>query len=44
MEGFVRLFDHQDPAVRWLRNTGMSVFNQLQPIKRQVAKIAMGLT
>jgi len=44
MEGFVRLFDHQDPAVRWLRNTGMSVFNQLEPIKRQVAKIAMGLT
>jgi 2-polyprenyl-6-methoxyphenol hydroxylase-like FAD-dependent oxidoreductase len=29
--------------VRWLRNAGMSTFNQLSPVKRKVAKIAMGL-
>jgi 2-octaprenylphenol hydroxylase len=43
MEGFVRLFDQHNPVVRWLRNAGMSTFNQLSPVKRKVAKIAMGL-
>lgn len=43
MEGFVRLFDQPGPLVRWLRNAGMSTFNQLSPLKRKVARIAMGL-
>jgi 2-octaprenylphenol hydroxylase len=43
MEGFVRLFDQPNPLVRWMRNAGMSTFNQLSPVKRKVARIAMGL-
>lgn len=43
MESFVRLFDQPHPLVRWLRNAGMSTFNQLSPIKRKIARIAMGL-
>ena len=44
MEGFVRLFDQSHPLLRWVRNAGMSTFNQLSPIKRKLAKIAMGLS
>lgn len=43
MEGFVRLFDQPNPFVRWVRNAGMSTFNKLSPVKRKVARIAMGL-
>jgi 2-octaprenylphenol hydroxylase len=43
MEGFVRLFDQPNPLVRWARNAGMATFNKLSPIKRTVARIAMGL-
>ncbi len=43
MEGFKRLFAAQPPAVRLLRNMGMSTLNELTPVKNQLIKIAMGL-
>lgn len=43
MEGFKRLFAADLPAVRLLRNRGMSTLNEISPIKNQLIKIAMGL-
>ncbi|MDG1311744.1 MAG: UbiH/UbiF/VisC/COQ6 family ubiquinone biosynthesis hydroxylase [Porticoccaceae bacterium] len=43
MEGFKRLFAADPPAVRLLRNLGMSTLNEISPIKNQLIKIAMGL-
>ncbi len=42
MEGFKRLFGADDPAVRWLRNTGMRFFNGQGWIKKRLAKMASG--
>jgi len=43
MEGFKRLFGETAPAIRWLRSTGMSLVNQLGPVKDKVISRAMGL-
>lgn len=42
MEGFKRLFEAQPPAIRWLRNTGMSFVNHQLFLKKQLSKIAAG--
>ena len=43
MEGFKRLFAQRDPALRWLRNTGMRGVGDLPALKRRVMRHAMGL-
>ncbi|WP_045855911.1 UbiH/UbiF/VisC/COQ6 family ubiquinone biosynthesis hydroxylase [Teredinibacter purpureus] len=42
MEGFKRLFEADIPAVRWVRNVGMSLANNQLLLKRQLAKVASG--
>ncbi|MCK9504478.1 MAG: UbiH/UbiF/VisC/COQ6 family ubiquinone biosynthesis hydroxylase [Porticoccaceae bacterium] len=42
MEGFKRLFGHQNPLLRVLRNSGMSGLNHLEPLKNQLIRQAMG--
>lgn len=44
MRGFKLLFGESALPVRWLRNTGMSWMNELEPLKNRVAANAMGLT
>lgn len=44
MTGFKQLFAQRSPALRWARNTGMNLMNQLGPVKNHVAARAMGLT
>lgn len=43
MEGFKRLFASDQAALRLLRNLGMNRFNGLAPLKRLLARQAMGL-
>jgi 2-octaprenylphenol hydroxylase len=43
MDGFKYLFAQDALPVRLLRNRGMSLLNQAEPMKRQVIKQAMGL-
>lgn len=43
MEGFKRLFESDDLALRWLRNRGMSSIDSLPLIKNQLMSKAMGL-
>lgn len=43
MEGFKRLFENPALPVRWLRNSGMRLFNRSPSIKLQVMRRAMGL-
>lgn len=43
MEGFKRLFGSSNPALRLMRNKGMSGVNQIALIKNQLIKKAMGL-
>ncbi len=42
MEGFKRLFAADQPAIRCLRNTGMSFFNSQLYLKKQLARVAAG--
>lgn len=42
MEGFKRLFAVKAPALRWLRNWGMSKVNQLAFVKNHLVQMAMG--
>jgi len=42
MEGFKRLFESDDLAVRLIRNLGMKHFNQIPFIKNEVMRFAMG--
>ena len=42
MEGFKRLFGADDPAIRWLRNTGMRFCNEQGWIKKRLARMASG--
>ena len=42
MEGFKRLFGADDPAVRWLRNSGMTFLNKQTLLKKHLSKIASG--
>jgi 2-octaprenylphenol hydroxylase len=43
MESFKRLFGTKNLSVRWLRNTGIKKINKLTPVKKWLAKKAMGL-
>ncbi len=43
MEGFKRLFAAEAPPLRWLRNTGMSLFDRALPVKREIIRRAMGV-
>ncbi len=44
MEGFKRLFNSQQPALRLARNLGMTLMNRLGPVKNHVVQQAMGLS
>ena len=44
MEGFKYLFENKTPAVSWLRNAGMDMFDSMKPVKHEVMKHAMGLS
>jgi len=43
MEGFKRLFAQSDPAVRWLRNSGMRWLDHQGLLKNRLAAQAMGI-
>lgn len=43
MEGFKRLFEADTPAVRWLRNQGMRLFDRSGVVKQHVVMQAMGM-
>jgi 2-octaprenylphenol hydroxylase len=43
MEAFKRLFGTTDLHVRWLRNTGMKLFDRSAPLKRILIRQAMGI-
>ena len=43
MEGFKRLFERDEPALRLLRNVGMNRLDALGPVKNALIKRAMGL-
>lgn len=42
VEVFKRLFGSRDPALRWLRNSGLRHVSKLAPLKNWLAKQAMG--
>ena len=42
VDGFKRLFGSDVPAVRWLRNTGMSIVDLISPLKHNLITQAMG--
>lgn len=42
MEGFKRLFAVKTPALRWMRNWGMSKMNGLSYLKNHIVQMAMG--
>ena len=44
MEGFKQLFTPGDGISRWLRGVGISVVDQMSPLKQQLMRRAMGLT
>jgi len=44
MEGFERLFHAQALPLRWLRNAGMTIFDQAPLIKAEVMRRAMGVS
>jgi len=41
-DGLLRLFSHEQPALRELRNRGMSLVNHLPPLKRWLTSQALG--
>ena len=43
MEGFKRLFGSEEPALTWLRNTGMNLADKTPLIKQQLMRQAMGM-
>ncbi len=43
MEGFKRLFEQQDPLLRWIRNAGMKWVDRQGAIKNHLVSQAMGL-
>lgn len=42
MEGFKLLFNNENPVLGWLRNTGLSITNQANPLKQLFMHQAMG--
>ncbi|MBV1872656.1 MAG: UbiH/UbiF/VisC/COQ6 family ubiquinone biosynthesis hydroxylase [Gammaproteobacteria bacterium] len=43
MQGFKTLFGSDNLPLRWARNTGMSIMNQVPPVKNRIMRYAMGL-
>ncbi len=43
MDGFKHLFGSTIPPLRWLRNTGLNLFDTATPLKNKVIRSAMGL-
>jgi 2-polyprenyl-6-methoxyphenol hydroxylase-like FAD-dependent oxidoreductase len=43
MSGFKNLFSNEQPALSFVRNLGLSVVNQLGPVKHKFMRHAMGL-
>ena len=43
MEGFKRGFGEQSLAVRWLRNSGLSTVNRFGPLRKTLARKALGI-
>ena len=41
-DGLVRLFSHESPALRELRNRGLNLVNRLTPVKRWLTSQALG--
>ena len=44
LDGLQRLYAQDKPAISWLRNAGVSIFNNQLWLKRQVMREAMGLS
>lgn len=44
MEGLKRLFSGNNPLLKLLRGTGLSLANSIHPVKQQIIKQAMGLS
>ena len=42
MRGFKVLFERREPSLRWLRNTGLNLVNQLPPARRAFMHRALG--
>lgn len=42
MEGFKTLYGNASPAIKWLRNTGMSTMDGLEPLKQKAMSYALG--
>ncbi len=42
MKGFQTLFGADDLTLRWLRNTGLKITQQLPPVKQLLVQLAMG--
>ena len=43
MDGLKRLFSNDDPALSWLRRTGLGLVDRAAPLKRTLIQRAMGL-
>jgi 2-octaprenylphenol hydroxylase len=43
VDSFKHLYGSDMASIRWLRNTGMGLLNNLPPLKQQVIRYAMGL-
>lgn len=43
MDSLKRLFGSEHPGVRWLRNFGLSLTNQIAPLKHHLVRSAMGM-
>ncbi len=43
MDGFHRVFGHQNPAVQWLRGQGLALADRAWPLKHHLIARAMGL-
>ena len=43
MDGIKRLFGSDVPALRWLRNLGLTLTHKAEPVKNHVVRSAMGL-
>ena len=43
MDSFKRLFGSDIPAVRWLRNLGLTLTHRITPLKNTIVRTAMGL-
>lgn len=43
MDSLKRLFGSEHPGIRWIRNFGLSLTNQITPLKNHLVRSAMGL-